>query len=312
MKGWIRFSAIAGFAALLTLISDARQRAPSAPQAAPRSDLQPEIGGTSVQENVVYAKVNGTELHVDTYEPDETSAKPRPAIILIHGGGWSAFDKSTMRGMGGFLSRSGFVAFAVDYRLFKAGENRWPAQLDDVQRAVRWVRANAAKYGVDPGHIGAFGHSAGAQLAALLGMEDTRDNTDLALAKYSSRVQAVVDVSGPSDFTRDHDPDGDAFFTAFLGASFSQKPELWRDASPVFHVAKNDAPFLIVHGTQDQDVPIAQAQELNDKLKAAGVPVTFIKVDDVHTFRNPDVRMQLALESREFFSRYLLSGQQRP
>ena len=284
------------------------QRAPAAPQI-PGQNAPSYAGTETVQENIVYAKVNGTELHLDVYEPARTSAEPRPAVILIHGGGWSAFDKSTMRGMGGFLSRSGFVAFSVDYRLFKAGENRWPAQLDDVQRAVRWVRANASKYGVDPDHIGAFGHSAGAQLAALLGMEETRDNSDPALAKYSSRVQAVVDVSGPSDFTVNHDPDGDAFLTSFLGASYSKDPELWRDASPVFHVSKKDAPFLIVHGTQDQDVPIAQAQELYDKLKSAGVPATFIKVDDVHTFRSPDSRMQLALESREFFSRYLIIGQ---
>ena len=267
------------------------------------------MGTETVQQDVVYAKVNGTELHVDIYQPAGTSAEPHPAVILIHGGGWTAFDKSTMRGMGGFLSRSGFVAFSVDYRLFKAGENRWPAQLDDVQRAVRWIRANASKYDVDPDHIGAFGHSAGAQLAALLGMEDTRDNSDPALAKYSSRVQAVVDVSGPSDFTRDHDPDGDQFLTNFLGASFAQNPQAWRDASPVFHVSKKDAPFLIFHGTKDDSVPIAQAQELYDKLKAAKVPVSFVKVDDVHTFRTPEARMQLAIQTQEFFNRYLTRGE---
>jgi len=83
-----------------------------------------------------------------------------------------------MKTMGGFLARSGFVAFSVDYRLLHGNENRWPAQLDDVQRAVRWIRANADKYGVNPEKIGAFGHSAGAQLASLLGLEDTRDNSD--------------------------------------------------------------------------------------------------------------------------------------
>jgi acetyl esterase/lipase len=265
-------------------------------------------GAETVQQNVVYARVNGTELHLDVYEPVEAGPQPLPAVILIHGGGWSAFDKSTMRGMGGFLSRSGFVAFAVDYRLFKDGENRWPAQLDDLQRAVRWVRANASKYNVAPDRIGAFGHSAGAQLAALLGMEDTRENSDPALAKYSSRVQAVVDVSGPSDFTTNHDPDGDAFLTNFLGASYAKNPEAWRDASPVFHISKNDAPFLIFHGTKDQDVPIAQAQELYDKLKSAGVPVSFIKVEDVHTFRTSEARMQLAIESQKFFNQYLNGG----
>ncbi len=282
------------------------------PQLTPRIPVthsQSSAGTESVQENVVYATVNGTELHVDIYKPAGTSTRPRPAVVLIHGGGWSAFDKSTMRGMGGFLSRSGFVAFAVDYRLFKGNQNLWPAQLDDVQRAVRWVRAYASKYGVDPDHLGAFGHSAGAQLAALLGMEDTRDNSDRALAKYSSRVQAVVDVSGPSDFTTNHDPDGDEFLTAFLGASYAKNPEAWRDASPVFHISKNDAPFLIFHGTQDQDVPVAQAQELYDKLKSAGVPVELVKVEDVHTFRTPEARMQLAVQTREFFSRYLVVGQ---
>jgi acetyl esterase/lipase len=304
---WLLFPPLCSFSFSLAALSP--QRAPVTPAPVPAASSPSSMGTETLEENIVYAKVNGTELHLDVYEPAGTTAKPRPAVILIHGGGWTAFDKSTMRGMGGFLSRSGFVAFSVDYRLFKAGENRWPAQLDDVQRAVRWVRANASKYDVDPDHIGAFGHSAGAQLAALLGMEDTRDNSDPALAKYSSRVQAVVDVSGPSDFTSNHDPDGDAFLSNFLGASYSKNPELWRDASPVFHVSKKDAPFLIFHGTQDQDVPIAQAQELYDKLKSAGVPVTFIKVDDVHTFRSPDSRMQLALESREFFSRYLIIEQ---
>jgi acetyl esterase/lipase len=210
-----------------------------------------------------------------------------------------------MQGMGNFLARNGYVAFAVDYRLFDGKDNRWPAQLDDVQRAVRWIRANATKYGVDPDHIGAFGHSAGAQLAALLGMEDTRDNSDPTLAKYSSRVQAVVDASGPSDFTTDHDSDGVAFLTKFLGGDFAQHADLWRAASPVSHVAKDDAPFLIIHGTKDQDVPISQAQELNDKLNAAGVAVSLIKFDDVHTFEDPGNRRRLALESLGFFNKYL-------
>jgi len=175
----------------------------------------------SMDADVQYAP----NLKLDIYHPPNQGASSRPAVILIHGGGWTSFDKSTMRGMGEFLARAGYVAFAVDYRLFHGSNNRWPAQLDDVQRAVRWVRANAAKYGVDPDHIGAFGHSAGAQLACLLGMENTRDNSDSSLAKYSSRVQAVVDTSGPVDFTRDQAADGVAFLTAFLGADYKQSPK---------------------------------------------------------------------------------------
>jgi acetyl esterase/lipase len=262
----------------------------------------------SVQQDVPYSTAGGHPLMLDIYEPSEQSSALRPAVVLIHGGGWTSFDKSTMHGMGMFLARCGFVAFAVDYRLMHGSENIWPAQLDDVQRAVRWIRANAGKYRVDPDHIGAFGHSAGAQLASLLGMEDTRDNSAAALAKYSSKVQAVVEVSGPSDFTTHRDADDDAFLATFFGGSYAQHSKIWQDASPVFHVSKNVSPFLIMHGTQDADVPIAQSQELADKLKQAGVSVKFVTVEDVHTFRTPEARRRLALETQAFFTQYLRPG----
>ena len=260
----------------------------------------------TVKENVPYGTVNGTQLLLDVYEPAAHGAETHPAVVLIHGGGWTSFDKSTMRGMGEFLARFGFVAFSVDYRLFKDHENLWPAQLDDVQHAVRWIRANASTYGVNSDRVGAFGHSAGAQLAALLGMEDTRDNSDSALAAYSSKVQAVVDVSGPTDFTQD-DPN-DEFLSNFLGGSFAKDPNAWRDASPALHVVKDDAPFLIFHGTKDDGIPMSQPQELYDKLKAVGVPVSFLKVNDGHTFRTPEARRELAVESQAFFNRYLVVG----
>jgi acetyl esterase/lipase len=297
-----RTAMIAGFGVTLFLALPGLGTA--APQA-PAAPAQPSAGSVTVDENVPYASVNGSQLHLDVYKPTERSGGLSPAVILIHGGGWTDFDKSTMRGMGQFLARFGFVAYSVDYRLFSGKDNPWPAQLDDVQRAVRWVRANAAKYGVNPDCIGAFGHSAGAQLAALLGMEDTRDNSDLALARYSSRVQAVVDVSGPTDFTTESVPEDTAFLARFFGGDYSKRPEVWRDASPAGHVSKQDAPFLIVHGTQDGSVPIAQAQELFDKLKAAGVPVAFVKVDDAHTFRTPEARRQLAMETLNFFHHIL-------
>jgi dipeptidyl aminopeptidase/acylaminoacyl peptidase len=85
-----------------------------------------------------------------------------------------------------------------------------------------------------------------------------------------------------------HDPERIAFLTQFLSADYAKNPQAWRNASPVFHAAKTDAPFLIVHGTQDQSVSMNQPQELYEKLKAAGVPVSFIKVDDAHTFRTPE------------------------
>ena len=259
----------------------------------------------TVVENVPYGVVNGVELRLDVYESPSQGA--HPGVLLFHGGGWSGLDKGTMRRMGEFLGRSGFVAFSVDYRLLQGTENAWPAQLDDAQRAVRWVRANAATYHVDGARIGAFGHSAGAQLAALLGLEDTRDNSDPSLAKFSSRVQAVVDVSGPTDFTADQDSDGALFLARFLGGDYAHRPDVWRDASPVFHVSRESAPFLIVHGMEDDNVPISQAQQLFEKLQSAGVAVSFVKVDDGHTFRTPDARRQLAFETLAFFERHLVA-----
>jgi acetyl esterase/lipase len=300
-------------AMLATSAAVGRQTFQSAPAqaGAAQTAAQPPAGdnaAASVQQDVAYGTVNGNLLLLDIYLPVEHASDLRPAVVLIHGGGWTSFDKSTMHTMGMFLARSGFVAFSVDYRLFHEKENLWPAQLDDVQRAVRWIRANAAKYGVDPQHVGAFGHSAGAQLAALLGMEDTRDNSDPALAKYSSKVQAVVDVSGPTDFTTHKDPEDVGFLTAFFGGDYTHAAKTWQDASPVFHAAKGVAPFLIVHGTQDQSVPLGQAQELVDKLKQAGAEVKFVTVEDVHTFRTPDARRRLAFETREFLVQYLRPG----
>jgi len=281
------------------------------PSKTPQETAQPHVNssnrGGPVHQDISYGTAGGHPLLLDVYEP-EAHTDLRPAVVLIHGGGWTSFDKSIMRAMATFLAQSGFVAFSVDYRLFHGNENLWPTQLEDVQRAVRWIRANAAKYRVDPDHIGAFGHSAGGQLAALLGMEDTRDNSDRALAKYSSRVQAVVDVSGPSDLTSHRDPDGDVFLTAFFGGDYAQRPEVWQDASPVFHVSKKASPFLIVHGTQDTDVPLARSQELAGKLKQARVPVKLVTVEDVHTFRTPEANKRLALETQAFFFQYLHSG----
>lgn len=299
IASWI-FSAVLIFAFVWTIFPRRHRAIPLMSAEA----AQMTGGPDTVEENVAYAP----GLKLDVYKPADSGTGSRPAVILIHGGGWTSFDKSTMRRMGQFLARSGFVAFAVDYRLFQGNENRWPAQLDDVQRSVRWVRANAAKYGVNPDRIGAFGHSAGAQLAALLGMEDTRDNSDVALAKYSSKVQAVVDASGPTDFTTEKDPEAIAFFSNFLGADYSKHPEVWQNASPAFHVAKSNAPFLILHGTRDEMVPIAQAEELYDKLKAAGVQVSFVKVEDAHTFQTDENRHRLAAETMEFFNCYLVIG----
>ncbi len=294
---------ILGFLFFAAQTSGAQQPAPATP--APMPNATPTA--SPVHENITYGVAGGQTLLLDIFEPaGQANSRPHPAVILIHGGGWTSFDKSTMRRLAEFLALAGFVAVPVDYRLFHDDVNRWPAQLDDVQRAVRWLRANSAKYNVDPDHIGAYGHSAGAQLALLLGMLDTRDNSDPALAKFSSKVEAVIDASGPTDLTADQTDDGNMkFLASFLGADFATHPEVWRDASPVFHAAKSNAPILIIHGTRDEMVPISQAEELNDALTKAGANVKFLRLDSDHMFHEPVAHRQLALETQAFFDRYL-------
>jgi acetyl esterase/lipase len=294
-------------AVLLALVPVAAwaQRMPVPPS--PKAPPTPE--STAIpnpsRANVVYGEVDGHKLHLDVYEPRKQTSSA-PGIIVIHGGGWTEFDKSIMDGTAAKLARAGFVAFSVDYRLLKYREhpprNQWPAQLEDCQRAVRWVRRHAQEYHVDPSQIGSFGHSAGGQLAALLGMTDASDPTEPGV---SSQVQAVVDVSGVSDFTGYQGADGDGLFAALFGGTEEQVPAVWRAASPVFRVQTDDPPFLLVHGTWDRDVPLRQSQELARALKNAGVDVTLVTVDDAHTFQTDAAKRRLMDETVAFFTRTL-------
>jgi acetyl esterase/lipase len=297
--------AFAALIAVAVLPLCAQQRSSATTSPAPTASAS---APGPVHSNIAYCVAGGETLLLDIFEPANNVGKPRPAVVLVHGGGWTSFDKSTMRALAQFLALAGFVAVPVDYRLFHDDATRWPAQLKDAQRAVRWVRANSAKYNIDPQRIGAYGHSAGAQIATLLGMLETRDNSDASLAKYSSKVQAVVDASGPTDFTSGMDNEAKQFLTSFLGADFAAHPEVWRDASPIFHVAKSNAPILIIHGTHDEMVPFSQAEELNDALTKAGATVKFLPLDSDHMFHEPGPHRQLALETQAFFDRYLASA----
>ena len=256
--------------------------------------------------DVVYAVVDGEKLRLDVYEPRKHSL-PAPGIILIHGGSFIEGDRSVMDDDAAELAHAGFVAFSIDYRLLQPHHrpvrNPWPVQLQDCQSAVRWIRQHAAQYRVDPNRIGAYGYSAGGPLAALLGLTDS---ADAANPSISSRVQAVVDLSGISDFTSDHDPDGDALFAALFGGTEAQVPSVWRDASPVYQVKMGQVklgapPFLIVHGTRDQMVSIHQSEELVEALRKAGATVTFLKVDDDHSLQSMFVRQRILTQAAEFF-----------
>jgi acetyl esterase/lipase len=232
----------------------------------------------NVERGVVYGVVAGEPLLLDVYR-SPPYREPRPAVVLIHGGGMWTGSRAHMELPAQQLARAGYVAFSVDYRLVDAatGRHRWPAQLDDVQRAVRWVRAHAADYGIDPMRVGAYGWSAGGQLASLLGTRDTRDAA-APLASYPSRVACVVDLAGDVDLATYTQPPALPEVIALLGGTLQEVPERYRDASPLSWIDGRTAPFLVVHGDQDDVVPIEQSRRLVAALRAAGVDVQHVEL----------------------------------
>lgn len=270
-----------------------------------------------VEKDVVYGEVGEQKLKLDVYRKAAPEAgQALPAVIAVHGGGWSGGSKNDFADLCRGLANEGYVAFSVNYRLVTATGNKYPAQIDDVQRAVRWVRSRAAQYGIDPNRIGAVGASAGGHLVSLLGTMETRDNSDAALANYSSRVNCVIDLFGPSDLTvptlKDQWPTEGmmaiamALVTNFLGKKPDEAPEIYRDASPITHIDKKTVPFLIFHGTADPLVPLDQSQRFYDALKKAGIEAQFIKFEgEGHGFQKPE-NIQILMEtSRAFLQKNL-------
>jgi len=231
----------------------------------------------AARKDLVYGEVAGARLQLDLY-PAEKGEGPRPALVMIHGGGWRAGSKEAYAGVAPRFTREGITVFSVGYRLAPA--HRYPAQVDDVQRAVRWIRSKATEFGIDPARLGAMGHSAGGHLAQMLGVRDTRDNSDPALANYSSRVQCVVNVFGPTDLTSPHLPASTGSILAnFLGKTRDEAPEIYRDASPLTFVDRNSAPTLFCHGTEDPLVPLSQSVLCMEALRRAGVEANIVVVE---------------------------------
>lgn len=256
--------------------------------------------------DVTYGDVGGEKLLLDVYYPQSNAPTLRPALIWVHGGGWTEGSKEAFADGARALAELGYVCFSINYRLAAKDHNRWPAQLDDVQRAVRWVRAHAADYGIDPQLLGALGHSAGGHLVACLGTRETRDNSDALLAPYSSRVTCVVDMSGPVDLINRENALGDGVVRNLLGGTPAERPEAARDASPLFHVDAKSAPFLILHGQLDELVHPHQAERLAAALRAAGVEAKLVIFkDEGHVLTKKENSDRLIRETLEFLKKHL-------
>ena len=211
--------------------------------------------------DVVYDRPDGTEVRLDLALPADRR-RDRPAVLVIHGGGWKGGDKSQHRDDIRELARQGFVAASVGYRLMP--DHRFPDPVNDVRAAVRFVRNHCEEFGVDGERLGAVGFSAGAHLAMMLGVVD--DGDGFVDGDTPSDVRAVVSYFGPTDLTADVPAKAESILNEFLGGTQSQRPDAYRRASPVRWVDPRDAPMLLFHGTRDFLVPMDQAVRMAKRL----------------------------------------------
>jgi acetyl esterase/lipase len=218
----------------------------------------------TVVKNIIFGTGGGRDLHLDLFLPN--NEKPlRPGIVFIHGGGWKKGDKTKFQRQAAHLASKGFIGACIEYRL--SGEAKFPAAVQDCKCAVRWMRANAKKYRIDPDRIAVMGGSAGGHLAAQVGTTDESFRTlegNGGHAQYSSRVQAVVSYYGKFDVRGIDRPD-------FFGQSYKAIPDLYALGSPIVHVTADDPPMLLCHGTADETVPYAQSVRLHAALRTIGV-----------------------------------------
>jgi acetyl esterase/lipase len=258
----------------------------------------------TVIRDVPYANDNNPAHRLDLYVPlSGPLLTGRPLVIFVHGGGWEAGDKKDSPAL--LLTRFGFVAASLNYRLSK--EAQYPAQLEDCEKALAWLRKHSREYGINPRKIGIWGHSAGAHLAALVGLK----SAGLKPGAPES-VQAVSIWAAPTDFltfASQSQPDNNLHpdsatgpIARLLGGTPKDAPDKAKAASPVTWVKAGVPPFLIIHGDVDDLVPVQQSKELYDKLQQVNAPVDL----DIIKGQNHDLRAKEALEEAiRFVDKYL-------
>jgi alpha-N-arabinofuranosidase len=243
--------------------------------------------GVTSKPGIVYARYGTREMRLDLFSPAARRGR-RPAVIVVHGGAWITGHHRMENPFAAELARRGYVAATVEYRL--SNEAKYPAQIHDLKAAVRFLRANAARYGIDAERIAAVGASSGGHLVALLGATNGMKNFegDGGSATASSAVQAVIDIDGTATFVDPGNIEKEKrgpldTNTRLIGATYEQKPDVWREASPITHVHGGSAPTLFINSSAYR--PFQQREEMLARLRALGVASEMVVIPDTpHPF----------------------------
>ncbi|MBI3877097.1 MAG: alpha/beta hydrolase [Verrucomicrobia bacterium] len=260
--------------------------------------------GVTAHRDLAYVPDGHERQKLDLYLPEK--GEKLPVIVWIHGGGWEAGGKERPPVIA--FTAKGYATASINYRLSQHAV--FPAQIEDCKAAIRWLRANASKYRLDPDRIGVWGLSAGGHLVALLGTSGGVKELDKgANLNFSSRVQAVCDWAGPSDFLSlvsaqvAQNPKGPV--AKLFGGPLKEHEDLAKLASPVTHAGKDAPPFLIMHGEKDNLVPQRQAELLQESLKKAGADSTLVIVPGGgHVFFSQENNQKVV----DFFDHVLLKN----
>jgi len=242
-------------------------------------------GPTILERDITFCTVDGTDLKLDICRPSPGEG-PFPALLFIPSGTWrldQSFTKAECACMLSEAARRGYVAVGIEHRRLgfdwnaRTIKHRFPEQVYDVKCAVRWLRARAGKYTIDPDRVGAVGWSSGGHLALMLAFTDKSDGLegDCGDMTYSSRIQVAVSSAGPTDMVTLYSQ-APAVTTALLGGPPEKFPDLYAKASPLSYVTKDDPPILLMGGDLDKTVPVQQAELLDARLTEVGVPHSLV------------------------------------
>lgn len=265
--------------------------------------------GVKVLRDVEYGKESAAQK-LDLYLPEQAQA-PLPLIIWVHGGAWLGGDKAQCPAL--VATRNGYAVASLNYRLSQ--EAKFPAQIEDCKGAVRFLRAHAREYNLDAQRFGAWGSSAGGHLVALLGTSGDVKELEGKVGdneEFSSRVQAVCDWFGPTDFLKIGDfpsnlkhNEPDSPESRLIGGPILENREKAIRANPITYLTKDDPPFLIMHGDKDMTVPLNQSELLRDALQNAKMDVQYQVIEGAgHGFGGPQILQTV----RAFFDKHLNAG----